>query len=143
MLNINEYKEVRSCFYKGEEYFVRDNGAVLRKAPPQAKKRKTDDTWTFGKKNKNGYFAIASVPVHRIVAFAYLGEAPSKKHVVDHIDTNKCNNRPSNLRWVTRLENVLKNDFTRKKIEYVIGAPIESFLENPKRYQGLDSFHRP
>ena len=31
MIEINDFKEERSCVFKGEEYLVRDNGAVLRK----------------------------------------------------------------------------------------------------------------
>ncbi|WP_294143305.1 HNH endonuclease signature motif containing protein [uncultured Sanguibacteroides sp.] len=30
-------------------------------------------------------------------------------YVVDHIDTNRQNNRIENLRWLTKLENVLLN----------------------------------
>ena len=32
MVDINDYREEKSCVYKDEEYLVRDNGAVLRKA---------------------------------------------------------------------------------------------------------------
>ncbi len=49
---------------------------------------------------------------------------------MDHIDSNCRNNRPENLRWLTRLENTLKNPVTRRKIEYLCGS-IEAFLENP------------
>ena len=51
--------------------------------------------------------------------------------VVDHIDTNRCNNRPENLRWLTRVENALNNPVTRKKIAFLCGGSIEPFLENP------------
>ena len=50
------------------------------------------------------------------MATAFHGEPPTKEHVVDHIDTNKQNNRPENLRWVTRLENILLNPITAKRI---------------------------
>ena len=50
--------------------------------------------------------------------------------VIDHKDTNRCNNRPENLAWVTRLENALNNPITRNKIIYLCGS-IEAFLENP------------
>jgi len=32
---------------------------------------------------------------------AFHGAPPTNDHFVDHIDTNKQNNRPANLRWVT------------------------------------------
>jgi hypothetical protein len=56
--------------------------------------------------------------------------------VVDHIDSNCKNNRPENLRWLTRLENALKNPATRKKIEYLCGS-IEAFLKNPSMLNEL------
>ena len=51
---------------------------------------------------------IGAVVVHRIVATAFHGEQPSEKHIVDHIDTNRRNNRAENLRWITRLDNLLQ-----------------------------------
>jgi hypothetical protein len=75
--------------------------------------------------------AISSHKVHRIVAIAFHGEQPSKSHVVDHIDTNRRNNRPENLRWVTRLENILLNPITAKRVEYLYGS-IEEFLADPR-----------
>lgn len=123
-------------------YHSRDNGAVLRKTQPQGKPRKLDNLWTFGKLNsKTGYLEIASVRVHRIVATAFHGGAPTKEHVVDHIDTNRQNNRPENLRWITRLENVVLNPTTRKRIEYRTGVSIDEFLTNPSKYR--DSFSDP
>ena len=131
MVDINEFNEEKIYTYENEEYLVRDNGAVLRKTPLGKKTRQFDNKWTFGKVDKAGYLAIASVRIHRIVAFAFLGDPPTQDHVVDHIDTNRQNNRPNNLRWVTRLENVVKNETTRKRIEYRIGTSIYDFLKNP------------
>ena len=142
MVNVNDFKEERSCIYKSEEYLARDNGAVLRKARPNQRVRKLDNKWTFGKLNiKTGYLEIASVRVHRIVALAFHGEPPTKEHIVDHIDTNRQNNRPTNLRWITRLENVVLNEVTRKRIEYRTGVSIYEFLENPAKYR--DAFDDP
>jgi hypothetical protein len=142
MVNINDYKEEKYCIYKGEEYLVRDNGAVLRKSRPNQRVRKLDNEWTFGKPDiKTGYLEIASVRVHRIVALAFHGEPPTKEHIVDHIDTNRQNNRPTNLRWITRLENVVLNEVTRKRIEYRTGVSIYEFLENPAKYR--DAFEDP
>ena len=62
MININDYREEKSCVYKDEEYLVRDNGAILRKARLHQKIRPLDNQWTFGKLNtKTGYLEIASI----------------------------------------------------------------------------------
>ena len=37
MADINDYREEKSCIFKGEEYLVRDNGAVLRKSQSNKK----------------------------------------------------------------------------------------------------------
>lgn len=128
---INDYNEVKECVYKDEHYSVRDNGAIFRHKREGRKIRIDDERWTFGIKNsKTGYMLLGSHRVHIIVATAFLGERDSKKYVVDHIDTNRSNNRVENLRWFTRLENVLNNEITRNKITYICGS-IEAFIENP------------
>ena len=121
-----------SCNYRAEDYRVRDNGAVLRRAKEGKRRRPLYETWIFGTPNKSdGYKAISGHKVHRIVATAFLGEQPSKGHIVDHIDTNRRNNRPDNLRWVTRLKNILLNPVTAKRVEYLYGS-IEEFLADPR-----------
>ncbi len=128
MISLDDFEQEAQCLYKDENYSVRDNGTVLRHTPINKRTRPTDNQWTFGKLNiKTGYLEIASVRIHRIVATAFHGEPPTKEHVVDHIDTNKQNNRPDNIRWVTRLENILLNPITAKRIEIVCGS-VEAFL---------------
>lgn len=64
--------------------------------------------------NENGY-EIASLcfgshrkkaRVHVLVAEAFLGPRPSKKHEVNHRDFNRANNSAANLEWATRSENL-------------------------------------
>lgn len=138
MSDVNDFKQEIECIYKDEKYSVRDNGAVFRYPRDGKRPRKYDNFWTFGKPNdKHGYMEIASVRVHIIVATAFHGPKPTKEHVVDHIDTNRRNNRPDNLRWVTRLENALDNPITRKRIIMRCGS-IEAFLANPSLLQESD-----
>ena len=137
-VDINDFRQEKECTYKEERYSARDNGAVLRYPNEGKRPRPTDNKWTFGKQNeKTGYMEIASERVHRIVAVAFLGEPPNKEYVVDHIDTNRCNNRPENLQWLTRLENTLKNPITVRKIEIICGS-IEAFLANPSLLRESD-----
>lgn len=127
---LNTYTEERECDYKDRHYKVRDNGSVLRLPKDPAKTRKGDNEWTFGTFNKrNGYLFIGSHQVHRIVATAFHGKPEAETDIVDHIDTDRQNNRPENLRWATKLENAL-NPATRKKLELMTGMTIEEILKD-------------
>lgn len=135
---VDEYISEQTCTYKGETYMVRDNGAVYRQPRPEGRLRKDDGKWTFGEKNEtNGYMYIGQHRVHIIVATAFYGEKDSKVYVVDHIDANRCNNRAENLRWLTRLENILLNEDTYRKITYLCGGDIMKFVNNPSCLRDL------
>lgn len=123
-------KEVK-CSYRDRVYSVRNDGSIFRYPKTGCKPSKLDNNWTFGRKDeRTGYMLYGGVRVHQVVATAFHGSPEDPNMVVDHIDTNRCNNRPENLRWLTRLENVLNNPFTRKRIEFLCGS-IEAFLNNP------------
>lgn len=129
---INQFTEVKECEFKGRHYLVRDNGAILRVPKLGVPSTKWDNVWTFGvKDSRTGYMLLAStIRVHQVVCTAFHGPAPEPNLVVDHKDTNRSNNRPENLSWVTRLENVLNNPITRHRIELACGS-IEAFLKDP------------
>ena len=138
MVDINEYTRETTCEYKGEVYSVRDNGAVMRHIREGKKARKLDNVWTFGTKDKTkGYMMINSHRVHIIVAKAFIPGNEDGNMIVDHVDTNRCNNRVENLRWLTRLENVLLNEATLKKVTFLCGGDIQKFIENPSCLQDL------
>lgn len=61
----------------------------------------------------NGYLRTSFALVHRLVA-EYFIPNPDNKPCVDHIDTDRHNNRADNLRWCTLSENMM-NPITRKK----------------------------
>lgn len=128
---LEQYDREVTATYRGEGYFVRDNGAIYRLSRQGKRRRRLDEVWTFGTTcATSGYMAVSGHRVHRIVATAFHGPQPTKDHVVDHIDTNRRNNRPENLRWVTRLENILLNPVTAKRVKYHYGS-IENFLADP------------
>lgn len=130
-VDLQNFEKEVICAYRGEEYCVRDNGAVLRRGVAGKRRRPLDEIWTFGTQSAaDGYLSVSEHKVHRIVATAFHGDQPSQSHVVDHIDTNRCNNRPHNLRWVTRLENILLNPITAKRVVFLYGS-IEEFLADP------------
>ena len=117
--------------YRGEVYRVRDNGAVCRQPKPDKRTRPLDNIWTFGiPYASTGYMHIGSEVVHRIIATGFHGEQPSEKHVVDHIDTNRRNNRVENLHWITRLDNLLLNPITLHRIIVAYGS-LDEFFKNP------------
>ena len=47
--------------------------------------------------NKGG----TTLMIHRLVARAFLGEPPEGKGTVDHLDSDRTNNKLSNLRWAS------------------------------------------
>ncbi len=134
------YDEVRVCEYKGRRYLVRNNGAVCRLPKEDGRISKWDNVWTFGtKREDNGYmYLTGNISIHQIVCTAFHGEPEYPQMIVDHIDTNRCNNRPKNLRWITKLENILNNPITRAKVELICGS-IPAFLENPSLLFGHES----
>ena len=58
--------------------------------------------------DQRGYFRtkvnLKSIPVHRLVALAFIGPRLDGM-TVDHVNGNKIDNRPENLEYVTREEN--------------------------------------
>lgn len=133
------YEEEVSVSFKGEDWLVRDNGSVLRLPKNGKKPRPKDNQWSFGNQDsRTGYMNFVGVRVHRIVAAAFHGNHEETQLVVDHIDTNRANNRPENLRWITRVENVLLNPVTARRIELAYGS-IDAFFDDPSKYQAGSS----
>ena len=128
---LEDYVHEKELDFDGDRFLVRDNGSLMRRPRVCRRKRPLDGVWTFGRRDKwSGYMHFASHVVHRLVARAFHGGPPSHEHVVDHIDTNRCNNRADNLRWVTRLENIILNPITLRRVVLAYGS-LDNFFANP------------
>jgi hypothetical protein len=65
-------------------------------------------------KNLNGSLPYCRLYLHQIVAMAFIPNVLPKDRVeVDHIDCDKHNYAPENLRWVTHSENI-KNMWSQR-----------------------------
>jgi hypothetical protein len=128
---LHQFDKELEIEYRGEMYRVRDNGSVFRQRRPNKQKRPLDEIWAFGTPSAfTGYMHIGAEVVHRTVATAFYGKQPSEKHIVDHIDTNRRNNRAENLHWITRLDNLLQNPITLRRIIIAYGS-LDEFFKNP------------
>jgi hypothetical protein len=84
----------------------------------------SSDPRQYNKKNINNH----QYKVHDLIARAFLGNKP-KGYDVDHINGNRADNRPSNLRYVTRSENLRGYQKVRGKSKYR-GVSVPK--DNPK-----------
>lgn len=103
--------------YENGQLFYQ-TGRIVRKS----KQRSGYFTVTLGPKNHRRTFTVA-----RVICWLVYGPPPTEQHEVDHINCNRSDDRPENLRWVTVSENI-KN--TRKEI----AAKYRATLRSPKEY---------
>lgn len=88
---------------KRGNYTMNIPGAILRFG--------TSMGYSFVNLRKDG--KSISVKVHKLVGLVFV-ENPLNRPEIDHINTDRKDNRPENLHWVTRHENCM-NPITRER----------------------------
>ena len=77
----------------------------------------------------NRYLKVGSFRIHRAVAELFVPN-PENKPCVDHINTDRLDNRAENLRWVSTKENC-NNPLTRKHMSEVHKGKPGTFKGKP------------
>ena len=57
-----------------------------------------------------------AISVHRLVAYTWLGDKRNEKYTIDHINSNKRDNRVKNLRWVSQEVNLAYARFIQSNV---------------------------
>jgi DNA-binding transcriptional regulator YiaG len=76
--------------------------------------------------------------MHRLVAECFI-RIGMKHEVVDHIDGNKLNNNQTNLRWLTRTENIYNSDRVNTYKERIAVSNVihDEIWKSIKEYDGI------
>jgi hypothetical protein len=96
-------------------YEVSDTGEVRNIKTGRVMKQSTD-TKGYPQLELHAGGIGRTTKVHKLVAWAFLGEPPFDKAQVNHIDGNKKNNSVGNLEWVTCRQNIRHSWINRKPL---------------------------
>lgn len=87
--------------------------------------------------NNNGYLQLRingeTYKVHRLIALAFIPN-PYNLETVDHVNEDKTDNRPENLRWMTRVDN--KSRSWRKRVVCETTGVIYNSIEEASKETG-------
>lgn len=107
-----EFRKIKSLDFL---YEINENGTIFR----NVKSKKQNKIKLDMHHSKSGYYVTfcrfkgkpTRVMIHKAVAECWLGDCPHG-YEVDHIDRNSHNNHYSNLRYVTKSEQMKNRDHT-------------------------------
>ena len=123
------FEEVWRVVPSQPELMASSHGRIMRtpheKPMPHGNNRVYRSDPTFGCIRRSGrktsylyfgyiYRGIGNLKVHRIVCEAFHGPSPDPAWYVIHINENALDNRPENLRWGPRKENMNMAGFRKK-----------------------------
>lgn len=100
-----------SCNIKGFEglYHIYEDGTVYSLRNKRALKTQSNGQYyKYCKVFLTGHDTSKWFSVHRLVAIHFIGDPPTDKHEVNHLDMDKNNNHHTNLEWCTHAENIQK-----------------------------------
>lgn len=74
-----------------------------------------------GHQRPSGYWKVViveksqnkTVSLHKIICSTFHGESPHPSYTIDHLDRDKSNNTPANLRWASRTDQNLNKNPTK------------------------------
>lgn len=108
-----EFRKIPSLQYL---YEVNEDGTEIRNVKSKRKlkcfKNHHNSNTEYWCTQVNIKHHVRKVFLHRVVAECWLGERPDGMQV-DHIDQNSLNNHYSNLRYVTKSEQMLNRDYSK------------------------------
>ena len=110
MYQVSDMGNIRSLdrIVKRKNHTVKIKGKIL--SPNPLKK----SGHMYVNLSKNGKYK--SLYVHRLVALHFIGNPPTIKHQVSHINCEAQDNRVNNLEWATQSENNLNGVRNGKKL---------------------------
>ena len=113
--SIKGYKVSNDGRVKALTRCIVNRGKVHRRKASTCNVHKDENGYMFVRLSVKGN--VKNYYVHRLVAEAWHGECPEGLEV-DHINRVRDDNRPENLRYVTRAENNANRDLSKKKDKY-------------------------
>lgn len=122
------------------EYEASNLGRVRFRRTGNIRKLKTSKTGYKLLSVSNGRGSSENKPVSRLVCRAFNGPPPAENMDCDHINRVRDDNRPENLRWLTRAENLKEREVKRGTCHHAskLTPELVRQIRASKHYRGFD-----